>query len=238
MIEFYAPEIEVNPVLPEGESAHCTRVLRMREGDEIRVVDGRGGIYRCSIRKAHHKKTEVTIIGREREQLHWTPEITLALAPTKNTDRMEWLMEKCVEIGVNRIVFLECERSVRKTMRRERTERILVSAMKQSLKATLPIVAENVPFEMFMATCSSAHNLKYVGYCSPEVERRDFANSYDGQSPVMIMIGPEGDFSPSEIALAIATGFKPVTFGNTRLRTETAALFGLCAAHTLITQHN
>lgn len=234
MIRFYAPDIESTNELPEVESGHCCRVLRMRAGDNIEVVDGMGNIYHCEITDPHPRHTEVMINSKVTELLHWIPKITLAVAPTKNMDRMEWLAEKAVEIGINRLVFLECDRSVRRVVKRERIEKILISAMKQSLKATLPEFVEMMSLPEFLATDSSAR--KYIGYCDPSVEKRDFANEYDGKSDVSILIGPEGDFTPEEVKISMDSGFLPVTFGNTRLRTETAALYALCASHIIITQ--
>lgn len=234
MIRFYAPDIESTGELPETESGHCCKVLRMRAGDTIEVVDGRGTLFGCVIDDAHPRHTAVSVTRREVLCLHWKPRITLALAPTKNMDRMEWLVEKAVEIGVNRIVFLECDRSVRRVVKRERIEKIMISAMKQSLKATLPELTELISFREFVDSDSAA--LKYMGYCDESVRRRDFADEYDGESDVTILIGPEGDFSPEEVSLAFGRGYVPVTFGATRLRTETAALYSLCAAHTIITQ--
>lgn len=234
MIRFYAPDIESTGELPEGESVHCSRVLRLRSGERIEVVDGRGNLFECVIDDAHARHTAVTVVSRSELSRHWTPGITLALAPTKNMDRMEWLVEKAVEIGVDRIVFLDCERSVRRVVKRERVEKIMVSAMKQSLKATLPELVELVGFADFVAGDPSA--VKFMGYCDERIERRDFALEYDGASDLTVLIGPEGDFSPGEVERALSYGYMPVTFGATRLRTETAALYALCAAHTIITQ--
>lgn len=232
MIRFYAPDIETSGELPEVESAHCCRVLRMRQGDRINAVDGKGFAYECEIADAHPKRTAVEIIRKDQEPLHWTPEITLAVAPTKNMDRMEWMVEKAVEIGVNRIVFLDCVNSVRRVVKRERIEKIMISAMKQSLKATLPELTEMMSFEQFVSSDRSEN--RFMGYCSPAVERRRFELEYDGRGGLAILIGPEGDFSSGEVSLAIDSGFVPVTFGNTRLRTETAAIYSLCAAHALM----
>lgn len=232
MIRFYAPDIESTAELPEVESGHCCRVLRMREGDRIEVIDGRGNAFECEILSAHPKHTSVTILNKKCETLHWQPRITLAVAPTKNMDRMEWLVEKAVEIGVNKIVFLECEHSVRRIVKRERIEKIMISAMKQSLKATLPELVEMQDFKDFVSSDTSAR--KYVGYCDPAIERCRFEREYDGCSDLTLLIGPEGDFTKDEIDKALDAGYVAVTFGNTRLRTETAALYSLCAAHTLI----
>lgn len=236
MIRFYAPDIENESILPEVESGHCCRVLRMRAGDEIEVVDGKGMLFKCKIKDPNPKSTILEILSNQTVELHWKPTITLAVAPTKNIDRMEWLVEKCVEIGVNRIVFINCRNSVRRVAKRERLVKIMISAMKQSLKAELPDLVEMIDFNKFIDSDKSGSALKYVGYCDDNTPRVEFANEYDGSSDLIIMIGPEGDFTKQEIEHAIDAGFKPVTFGNTRLRTETAALFSLCSAHTLISQ--
>lgn len=232
MIRFYSPDIETDSSLPEVESGHCCRVLRMRAGDEIEVVDGRGNLFRCLITDPNPRKTLVEIVAKEELSRHWSPRITLAVAPTKNMDRMEWLVEKAVEIGVDRIVFVICRNSVRKVVKRDRIEKIMVSAMKQSLKAKLPELVEMTGFADFVAADDSLH--KFVGYCSDEIEKKEFVKAYNGEGDVTILIGPEGDFSRDEIEAAFAAGFRPVTFGDTRLRTETAALFALSATHTLI----
>ena len=232
MTRFYAPDIELTHILPEGESVHCCRVLRLREGDEVEVVDGKGTLHRCRIIDAHPKRTGVEIIESVAEQRHWSPRITLALAPTKNMDRMEWLVEKAVEIGVDRIVFLDCEHSERRMVKPERIERIMVSAMKQSLKSRMPELTEMMPFDEFVK--EPGGGMRFMGYCDMDFPRREFDKEYNGISDVELLIGPEGDFSPAEVALAVEAGFIPATFGNTRLRTETAALYALCATHSAI----
>lgn len=232
MIRFYAPDIESVCTLPEEESVHCSRVLRLRQGDLIEVVDGKGHVYSCEILNAHPKHTDLKIISKNAQQLHWSPTITLAVAPTKNMDRMEWLVEKAVEIGVNKLVFINCHNSVRRVVKGERIRKIIVSAMKQSLKAAIPEFVELIDIKDFLTQKDSS--IKFVGYCDSETERQDFSTVYNGCSDITIMIGPEGDFTEEEIKTAIDVGYLPVTFGNTRLRTETAALFSLCAAHTLM----
>lgn len=235
MIRFYAPEIEIVLTLPETESGHCCRVLRMKEGDTIYAVDGKGGAYECVITQAHPKHTGVKIINKSVEQLHWSPKITLAVAPTKNIDRIEWLLEKATEIGVNDFFFLKCEHSERKEVKDERIEKILVSAMKQSMKATLPEFHGMVPYREFMEYIAGneSNSDLIMGYCSPEYPRMDLTDVYSRGKNVVILIGPEGDFSPEEVTLAMKTGFIPSTFGNTRLRTETAALYALTAIHVI-----
>lgn len=233
MIRFYAPDIEKDPVLPESDSQHCCRVLRMQSGDEIEVVDGRGGLYRCRIVMAHQKHTVVELIERMQLSAVWPMNITVAVAPTKHLDRMEWLVEKLVEIGVNRIVPIRCARSERKEIKTERLEKIAVSAMKQSLKAVLPEIDGMTPLTRFVATCGSTQ--KFVAYCDDAVERRLLAREYRPGTDVTVLIGPEGDFSPDEINAVISAGFVPVTLGDNRLRTETAALVA-CDTFHIITQ--
>lgn len=231
MIQFYCPDIEASGELPDGESAHCCRVLRMREGDRIQVVDGQGFVYDCEIIDAHPKHTGVSILSRQKQERHWQSSITLAVAPTKNFDRMEWLVEKAIEIGVDRIAFIKCDRSERKQVKDERVMKIAVSAMKQSLKARLPELDANLSFREFVTGCDAGQ--RFIAYCNDSVERKEFAREYDSRQSMAIIIGPEGDFSGDEVKLAMEKGFIPVTLGNTRLRTETAALYALAAAHTL-----
>ena len=232
MIQFYAPDIEATGLLPESESAHCCRVLRMKEGDEIIVVDGKGKRFCCRIVEAHQKHTAVEITGWEEAGNHWNYPITLAVAPTKLADRMEWLLEKVVEIGVDRIVLLKCRHSERKVMKRERLERVMISAMKQSLKGVLPKIEEMTDFSDFINGCDAGSQL-FFGYCDAAYPRKEFAKECCPGRPTVIMIGPEGDFSPEEVEMAVAKGFVPVTFGKSRLRTETAALYGVTAVHVI-----
>lgn len=235
MIRFYAPDIETDYSLPEVESGHCCRVLRMKEGDTIHAVDGKGFAYECVITDANPKKTEVDIITRAEEKRHWKPLITLAVAPTKNIDRMEWLLEKAVEIGIDRIIFLKCARSERKDVKTDRLNKILVSAMKQSMKASLPEFCGMKTFKEFIKDLDTSKDgsLKIMGYCSEEFPRKELVNVYEAGKNVTLLIGPEGDFSPEEVEMSVKAGFIPATFGNTRLRTETAALYALAAIHVI-----
>lgn len=225
MIQFYAPDIEISPVLPEGESVHCSRVLRMKQGDEIVVTDGKGHRFVCEVSKPHAVHTEVIIkekidIPREHEYF-----LTLAVAPTKNSDRIEWLVEKAVEIGVDRIVLLKCARSERKIQKTERLMKVMVAAMKQSLSAYLPEIGELVDFKDFVKG-EDPETQKFFGYCSENYPRKSFVKECKPGGSVSVMIGPEGDFTSEEVELAVTQGFVPVTFGEKRLRTETA---GVCA---------
>lgn len=235
MIRFYAPDIETDYSLPEMESGHCCRVLRMKEGDTIHAVDGKGFAYECIITDANPKKTELDIISRLEEKRHWKPQITLAVAPTKNIDRMEWLLEKAVEIGIDRIIFLKCARSERKDVKTDRLNKILVSAMKQSMKASLPEFCGMKTFKEFINDLDALKDssIKIMGYCSDEFPRKELVKVYEKGKDVTLLIGPEGDFSPDEVEMSVKSGFIPATFGNTRLRTETAALYALSAIHVI-----
>lgn len=235
MIRFYAPDIEVTRTLSETESAHCCRVLRMKEGDTIYAVDGKGGAFKCIILEAHPKHTVVEIVEKTEESLHWTPKITLAVAPTKNIDRMEWLLEKATEIGVNEIFFLKCEHSERKEVKDDRMLKILVSAMKQSMKAFMPEFHGMISYKDFINRIRADYTESslIMGYCAPEFPKKELTEVYHAGENVVILIGPEGDFSPEEVTMAVEAGFIPSTFGNTRLRTETAALYALTAIHVI-----
>ncbi len=229
MIRFYAPRILTDGTLPESDSAHCVRVLRMREGDEIEVVDGRGGLHRCRIVGAHSKHTAVEVTESVSLPKVWRGSINIAIAPTKHNDRMEWLVEKLVEIGVDRITPLRCRYSERKDINVERLEKIAVSAMKQSLKAVLPQIDPMTPYGAYLDSTRSGQ--RFIAYCDPSVPRLLMAREYRPFEDTTILIGPEGDFSPEEIRRALDEGWRPVSLGDNRLRTETAALVACDTCH-------
>lgn len=237
MIQFYAPDILTDAWLPQEEAGHCVRVLRKKVGDEIVVTNGEDKRFYCRIVESDSRNVRVEI---EREEIvlpYWTPNIRLGIAPTKNADRMEWLIEKVVEMGINEICLLKCKNSERKVMKTERLQKIIVSAMKQSLKARVPQLAELQTIEEFLNKDDSES--KYVAYCSDECgARKLLANTYNGNSSVTLLIGPEGDFAKDEIKLAFDKGFEAVSLGDSRLRTETAGLFGIAQIHTLIQQYS
>lgn len=224
MIRFFAPDISTNHELPESESGHAVRVLRKQPGDEIEVVDGKGTLYRCKLLTAHPKHAALEILETEYLPKVWRPNLTIAIAPTKNMDRMEWTVEKLVEIGIDKIVPLRCERSERKDIKIERLEKIAVSAMKQSLKAILPLVNATEPFRKFIDESRSAQCLKFIAWCDRDCPRRLLAKALLPDQDSIVLIGPEGDFTPQEVAYALDAGFVPVTLGDNRLRTETAAI--------------
>lgn len=235
MIQFYAPNIENVPILPESDSQHCVRVLRMKSGDIIGVIDGKGYRYECKILDAHQKRTCVEILSKQYIPLSWENNITIAVAPTKLLDRMEWLVEKLTEIGVNRIVPLLCRYSERKEIKIERLERIAIAAMKQSLKTVLPIIEPMTPIKNFICECDAQQ--KFIAYCDQSIPRLLFSNEYTANKNTIILIGPEGDFSHEEINLALDNGYKPISLGDNRLRTETAALVACNTCH-IINQVN
>jgi 16S rRNA (uracil1498-N3)-methyltransferase len=234
MHRFYCPDIADTLTLGEEDSKHCVKVLRMAEGDTIEVVDGNGNLYTCRITMAHPKRCAVEVLECVQQAPHWGHCIVLAVAPTKNLDRMEWLVEKCVEMGVDRIIPLRCHNSERTVLKTERLKKIMVSAMKQSLKATLPQLDEMTPIEQVVAM--PFDGIRCIAYCDeqlPREARHTLADVYRPGNDVMVLIGPEGDFSPEEVQAATAVGFVPVTLGESRLRTETAGMMAVAAIHAL-----
>lgn len=235
MIQFYAPDIEKTKMLPECDSQHCVRVLRMKTGDNIDVIDGKGYRYECKIVEAHQKRTSIEIINKVSIPLSWDNNITIAVAPTKHIDRMEWFVEKSTEIGVNRIIPLLCHHSERKEIKVERLEKIAISAMKQSLKAVLPIIYPMTTVKKIITESNTAQ--KFIAYCDESIPRKLFCNEYKPNEDCIILIGPEGDFSKEEITLALDNGFIPISLGDNRLRTETAAIAACHTCH-IINQLN
>ncbi len=235
MIRFFAPDIAETLTLPESDSAHCIRVLRMQAGDEIEVVDGKGHIYKCRIAVAHQKRTAVEILDCTEALPVWPNNITIAIAPTKHMDRMEWLVEKLVEIGINRIVILRCRYSERKEINVERLNKIAVSAMKQSLKAVLPEITPVTLYKDFIEQYNAEQ--RFIAYCDPDIPRKLLAREYKPMTDTIILIGPEGDFSKEEIVMALDAGYTPITLGDNRLRTETAALVACDTCHIINQLH-
>lgn len=231
MHRFYAPDIAVENILPEEESRHALRVLRLQVGEEIEVVDGSGNLYICVIADTNSKRCAVNIKSVVPQSAHWGCKIIIGIAPTKNIDRIEWMLEKCTEVGIDRVVPLKCRFSERKEIKPERLEKILVSAMKQSLKASIPELSDMQAVEKFIKTPFDGQ--KFIAYCGDDVERKKFAREYIPGSDIEILIGPEGDFSPEEVRLALDKGFIPVSLGNSRLRTETAAVFACMTVHAI-----
>ncbi|TXB66956.1 16S rRNA (uracil(1498)-N(3))-methyltransferase [Vicingus serpentipes] len=220
---FYTPNItNTNTfVLDETESKHAIKVLRLNQGDEICLVDGKGSFYIAEINNAHQKKCEVKIIKHEKEENN-KPRIHIAIAPTKNNDRLEWFIEKTTEIGISEISPIICDHSERKFLKTERLEKRAISAMKQSLKATLPLINDSINFKNFVNSIPETTE-KYIAHCYNE-NQKHLKEIYPGSKDCVVLIGPEGDFSLQEVELALNNGFTPISLGKSRLRTETAGL--------------
>lgn len=224
---FYVPDAAHAGELPEEEAKHAVRVLRLQCGDRLFLVDGEGGLFEAEVTMSSGKHCMYNIISNMDYQKEWQGRICLAIAPTKMMERIEWMAEKATEIGFDEICFLNCKFSERKTIRTDRVEKIVVSAMKQSHKAGKPAVCEMTDFRKYIDTHTFGH--RFIAHCYDEVERADFYGELQKMNPedsVTILVGPEGDFSIDEVKYAVAQGYKSVSLGRSRLRTETA---GLCA---------
>jgi 16S rRNA (uracil1498-N3)-methyltransferase len=220
---FYTPDITTTKTLSPQESHHAIKVLRLNEGDTIQVVDGTGGFYNAVIVNPNAKACAVDLKEPVPESQIRPYRLHLAVAPTKNIDRFEWFLEKATEIGIDEITPLLCEHSERKVVKPDRIERILVSAMKQSLKSFLPIQHEMTSFSTFIEKARPEENLMIAHCYNTKRQTIKTRIPLNGNS-ITMLIGPEGDFSPEEVEQAINKGFFPVTFGSGRLRTETAAV--------------
>ena len=234
---FYSRDIEGGVCrLDQDESGHCIKVLRHRSGDEISVIDGCGTLYRCRITSDSHKGVEAVVLDSEEGWGGHPYRLHLAVCPTKSNDRFEWFAEKACEIGFDELSPIIGEHSERKVLKNQRVEKILVSAAKQSLKAAVPSVNESVSVKEFIkAAANESDTLKLIAYCFEDerVPRRsikEVIGTFKG-TDIIVMIGPEGDFSHSEAEAALAAGFIPVHLGESRLRTETAALTAAASAY-------
>ena len=219
---FYTPDISSDYYsLSEEESKHCIKVLRLQNNDEVFLIDGKGGFYSARILDPHPKKTLLKItdvkkdFGKRNHYLH------IAVSPTKNIERTEWFLEKASEIGIDEVSLVITDRSERKEVKPERLKKVITSAIKQSIKAYHPILNEPVSFKTFIKSQPQQH--KFIAHCM-EGSKISLKEEPVLHSSYLVMIGPEGDFSPSELSQAIEAGFKPITLGESRLRTETAAL--------------
>ena len=239
---FYSRDIDGGICrLDHDESGHCVKVLRHKAGDEISVIDGCGTLYRCRITSDSHKGVEAMVLDKTENWGAHPYRLHMAVCPTKNNDRYEWFAEKACEIGLDEISPVIGEHSERRVFKTARIEKILVSAAKQSLKGAVPEVNEPVSVKEFIRDCHAAGTtdavtpLKLIAYCFEDerVPRRsikEVLQTYEG-TDIVVLIGPEGDFSREEAELAIANGFIPVHLGDSRLRTETAALTAVSATY-------
>ena len=229
---FYAPLIDTDPVLPEEESAHCTKVLRLGRGAELNVTDGHGAFYRAVIEEAHPRHCRVTVVEHTVAPPLWTYGLHVAVAPTKNIDRTEWFLEKAAEVGIDSVTLLRCRYSERREVKMERLQRVLVAAMKQSGQARLPLLTGMTDFADFIARPAAA-DCRLIAHCRAS-ELPTMSTCYHPRGgDVLILIGPEGDFSAEEVTMAESAGYRGVSLGRTRLRTETAALAACHAIHVL-----
>ena len=233
---FYSNDISGSTArLDAEESGHCVRVLRHRAGDEISVIDGLGTLFKCRLAVADPKEAEAEILERVPGFGAVPYRLTMAVCPTKNIERFEWFVEKATEFGLDTIVPVIGDRSERKVVKPERLQRILLSAAKQSLKAAVPVLADSVSVKDFLTSDAVTGCLRLICCCfEPEGGRKTIAEALGtapANTPVIILIGPEGDFSEEELKLAVDDGWIPVSLGPSRLRTETAALAAVAAVY-------
>lgn len=221
---FYAPEITLpRYTLSEEESKHCVRVLRMEVGDELHITDGKGNMHRCKVVDNNVKRCVVEVVESEAEYQKMEYELTVAIAPTKIIDRFEWFLEKSTEVGISEIYPIECDHSERRQLKLDREQKVVTSAVKQSLKAYHPVLHPLTSVRDVIAM--PFEGAKFIAHCNSELGEREYLGRLlkKGEK-TLILIGPEGDFSPEEINFALENGFKPISLGTQRLRTETAAV--------------
>lgn len=253
---FYVPDAANQVELPAEEATHALRVLRLKGGDEIFLMDGEGSFFRAEVTAASSKRCLYEIKEEMPQQRAWKGHIHLAIAPTKMMERIEWMAEKATEIGFDELSFLNCQFSERKVVKTPRIDKIVISAVKQSHKAWKPVVNELISFKDFIQTPRPGR--KFICHCYEEVEKKDFFTEISGilneahaptesptadvataasESPtadaadITVLVGPEGDFSIDEVRLALENGYESVSLGTSRLRTETAGLVAVHMAH-------
>lgn len=254
---FYVPDAANQVELPAEEATHALRVLRLKGGDEIFLMDGEGSFFRAEVTAASSKRCLYEIKEEMPQQRAWKGHIHLAIAPTKMMERIEWMAEKATEIGFDELSFLNCQFSERKVVKTPRIDKIVISAVKQSHKAWKPVVNELVSFKEFIQTPRPGR--KFICHCYEEIEKKDFFTEISGilnevhapaasessnadiataaESPtadaadITVLVGPEGDFSIDEVRLALENGYESVSLGTSRLRTETAGLVAVHMAH-------
>ena len=222
---FYVPDAACVTELPDEEAVHAVRVLRMTAGDEMMLMDGEGTFYRAQVTLTSQKHCLYEIVESLPQERQWQGCVHLAIAPTKLMDRIEWMTEKAVEVGIDELSFLDCQFSERRSLKLPRIEKIVVSAVKQSRKAYMPQLNDLENFKTFVKRHSTGR--RYIAHCYDEVAR---VNLFDelrkgrADEDALVLIGPEGDFSIDEVRMAVEAGFVSVDLGKSRLRTETAGL--------------
>ena len=222
---FYVPDAASTNELPAEEAAHASRVLRLESGDEVFLIDGTGCFFKAQLTLVTKGRCLYDIVERLPQEKTWNGRIAVAMAPTKVIDRVEWTLEKATEIGVDEFSLLNCAFSERRNVKLGRLDKIVVAAVKQSRKAWKPLLNDLQPFENFVK--QPRKGAKYIAHCYAEIDKKDLYGELlqlNGEEEVTILIGPEGDFSIDEVRLAMSQGYVSVSLGQSRLRTETAAL--------------
>lgn len=224
---------EDKALLDETESHHLTKVLRLTQGDTVLVTDGAGALYIGKVDFVHHKKTTISIVKpvpylQKRDYF-----LHIAVAPTKQIDRIEWLVEKSVELGIDEFSFIETFHSERRNLKIERMQKVALSAVKQSLKADVPKLNTLLSLQQWLSLNDNFEGQKFIAHCYKNIERLPVKTLLKPNNRYLFLIGPEGDFTPKEVQLAIEHGFKPISLGEQRMRTETAALSSVFFAHWL-----
>ena len=230
---FYQPDIELGELTKE-DTQHAVRVLRMKEGDELWLMDGRGVFYRAEISAASNHRCAYHILETIVQEKTWLGHLHIAMAPTKLNDRTEWMTEKATEVGVDEFSFLDCQFSERRNLKTERLDKIVISAMKQSRKAWKPVINDIIPVKQFLD--APREGRKFICHCHDEIPRTSLQRKMEDvrckreegrDECCTVLIGPEGDFSLEEVQYALEHGYESVSLGDSRLRTETAALVAL-----------
>lgn len=225
MILFYSTDIAgQNITLTEDDHIHCTKVLRKQVNDIIMITDGLGHIFSCAIKTITKVSTLCQVVEKSYHQ-SILPKTSIAISPTKNAARIEWFIEKAVEIGISEIYFYNAQRTEKKSINEQRLKKIMVSAMKQSLNVQLPVMHITKDVKAYVDLVTSKYDQKFIAYCDGPTQH--LTSAQDNQKSRILMIGPEGDFTAEEIRYATNAGYQSVTLGTARLRTETAGLAGL-----------
>ncbi|MFM7078845.1 MAG: RsmE family RNA methyltransferase [Bacteroidota bacterium] len=210
--------------LDPQESSHAFKVLRLSVGDAVVAIDGLGTLYRCDVIDASTKKGVLKVVSQELSEQR-KPSITIAMAPTKSSDRFEWFVEKACEIGVDRITPVICERSERRKLNLDRTHKLISAACKQSGNPWFPLLSDPMSFKDFINSVKPG----FIAHCHDQSKTPITQLNLSDRKECTVLIGPEGDFSNAELELALSAGWEPISLGRNRLRTETAALLSLVA---------
>lgn len=229
---FYVPDVQGDIcILTAEESHHCIKVLRLKASDHVQITDGKGTLYKAEIADASRRACTLRILESHTDSAQpWN--LSVVIAPTKNIARIEWLVEKLTEIGITEFIPITTHHSERKILKIDRLNKIVIEAMKQSGRNYLPKVNELCTFNEMLASTKEFEGQKFVLHCI-EKEKSTFSQTYKKGGNALVLIGPEGDFHNNEVELAIGHGFIPITLGDHRLRTETAALVAACTLHAI-----